>query len=143
MKIHYTQNLKKFSRQLRKNSTFGEVLLWKEIKGRKLGYQFMRQKPILDYIVDFYCSPLKLAIEIDGISHDAIVEKDFERQKKIEKLGISFLRFTEKEVRNNLDGVLRKITAFAGGKKDTTPTSMTRHCSDKLAILRVIQPPPR
>ncbi len=112
MKIDYNQNLKNLSRQLRKNCTLGEVLLWKEIKGKKLGYQFMRQKPIGDYIVDFYCTQLRLAIEIDGISHDAKVVEDEQRQDDIEKLGISFLRFMEKDVRENLDSVLREIRDF-------------------------------
>lgn len=121
MKIYYNQNRKDFSRQLRNNSTIGEVLLWKEIKGRKLGYQFMRQKPIMGYIFDFYCASLKLAIEIDGSSHDARTEQDFKRQKEIEKFGIHFLRFTEKDVRNNLDSVLREIKMFIEERRKTTP----------------------
>ncbi|MSR78821.1 MAG: DUF559 domain-containing protein [Candidatus Taylorbacteria bacterium] len=125
MKIHYNQNLKILSRQLRNNCTLGEVLLWKEIKGKKLGYQFMRQKPIADYIVDFYCSPLGLAIEIDGISHDTKVTEDNQRQKEIEKLGIDFLRFAERDVKENLDSVIREIKDFINQK--TTSVSRNRH----------------
>ncbi|HEY4508174.1 MAG TPA: DUF559 domain-containing protein [Candidatus Paceibacterota bacterium] len=109
MRVQYNHNLKDFSRQLRNNSTIGEVLLWKEIKAKKLGYQFMRQKPIGRFIVDFYCSPLKLAIEIDGSSHDAEIEEDVERQKEIEKLHIHLLRFTERDVRSSLESVMREI----------------------------------
>lgn len=113
MKIYYSSKLKQFSRNLRKNSTLSEVLLWNEIKARKmLGYQFMRQKPIDKYIVDFYCSKLKLVIEIDGDSHVGRYEKDIERQNEIEKLGISFLRFDDLDVKWNLEGVLTAIKKF-------------------------------
>ena len=68
--IYYNKNLKAFSRKLRNNSTLSEVLLWSELKGRKiLGYRFTRQKPLGKYIADFYCFELKLVIEIDGESH--------------------------------------------------------------------------
>jgi very-short-patch-repair endonuclease len=56
MKIYYDSKLKQLSRDLRINSTLSEVLLWNELKARKMsGFQFMRQKPIGNYIVDFYC----------------------------------------------------------------------------------------
>ncbi|KKW10981.1 MAG: hypothetical protein UY50_C0023G0027 [Parcubacteria group bacterium GW2011_GWA2_49_9] len=121
MKIYYNQELKKLSQGLRKNGTLGEVLLWKELKGKKIGYPFSRQKPILSYIVDFYCAPLNLAIEIDGITHDAKIEKDVRRQQLLEKLGVTVLRFTEGEVRNNLDSVLREIELWIK-KRTTLPT---------------------
>ena len=91
--------------------TLGEVLLWQEIRDRKLGYQFHRQVPILNYIVDFYCHELNLVIEIDGSSHDhpEVAVNDFERQEELENEGIRFLRFDEKEVRDNLDDVVEVI----------------------------------
>ena len=109
MKIYYNQNLKNLSRELRKNGTLTEVLLWNELKGKKMGYAFTRQKPVLSYILDFYCISLRLAIEIDGVTHDAKVEPDIKRQLEIERLGIIFLRFTERDVRENLDSVVREI----------------------------------
>ena len=72
----------------------------------------MRQKPIGNYIVDFYCSKLKLVIEIDGESHIGKEEDDKNRQSEIEKLGIRFLRFDDLEVKNNIDGVLVMIRKF-------------------------------
>ncbi len=67
MKIHYNPKLKTIARKLRKQGVLSEVLLWDHIKGKKMnGYQFMRQKPVGEYIVDFYCSKLKLVVEIDG-----------------------------------------------------------------------------
>jgi very-short-patch-repair endonuclease len=72
----------------------------------------MRQKPIDNYIIDFYCSKLRLAIEIDGKSHDGIEIKDNNRQRDIEKVGISFLRFPDIEVKMNIDGVLKTIRKY-------------------------------
>ncbi len=93
-----------------------EVLLWKELKGKKLeNYRFIRQKPIKKYIVDFYSKELKLAIEIDGVTHDFEEEKnkkDIERQKEIESLGINFLRFSEGEIRKNMFGVIETIRTW-------------------------------
>ena len=81
MKVYYHPKLKALSRNLRKKSTLSEVLLWNILKGKKIkGYQFMRQKPIDNYIVDFFCSKLKLIIEIDGISHNGKYERNQIRQ---------------------------------------------------------------
>ena len=69
--IPYNPNLKLLAKDLRNNSTFGEVILWKKLKGKQFfGYDFHRQKPLLDYIVDFYCAELNLIIEIDGNYHN-------------------------------------------------------------------------
>ena len=113
MKIYYNPNLKQLSRDLRNNSTLSEVLLWKQLKGRKMkGYQFMRQKPIEKYIVDFYCSKLKLAIEVDGSSHNEKVEEDLKRQNELEKLGITFLRLDDLAVKTQMQHMLRVIEDF-------------------------------
>lgn len=108
--IPYDPNLKQLARNLRKNSTLAEVLLWRELKGKQVkGYDFHRQKPIDKFIVDFYCCDLPLAIEIDGSSHDEKIDRDEERQKKLEALGVRFLRFTDLEVKTNLQGVIMTI----------------------------------
>jgi very-short-patch-repair endonuclease len=110
MKLRYEPHLKPFARKLRKTSTLGEVLLWVELRQDKLGYRFLRQVPMDKYIVDFYCHKLRLAIEIDGAaSHDQKVEEDEQRQKEIETRGISVIRFSEMNVRDNLSGVLGAI----------------------------------
>jgi len=74
-----------------------------------LGYDFDRQKPINNYIVDFFCNELMLAIEIDGISHDYKVAEDEMRQSKLESLGIRFLRFNDSDVKENIEGVVTSI----------------------------------
>ena len=90
--------------------TLAEVLLWNELKRKQmLGYDFHRQKPIDAYVVDFFCPRLSLAIEIDGASHDGRESDDRKRQMEIERYGISFLRFSDREVKQNLGGVLECI----------------------------------
>lgn len=93
--IPYNSKLKPLAKALRKNMTLAEVLLWNELKQKKMrGYDFDRQKPINNYIVDFYCKDSMLAIEIDGISHDTeeAFNEDIIRQQKLEGFGISFLK---------------------------------------------------
>ena len=109
--IPYDPKLKAVARMLRKNSTLSEILLWEEIKERKLGYQFHRQVPMLNYIVDFYCHELLLAIEIDGASHDyeESYKADQKRQKEIEQYGVCFLRFDDLEVKQDMLNILKAI----------------------------------
>ena len=110
--IPYNPLLKERARELRKNMTPGEVTLWKHLKGKQMcGYDFDRQRPIDQFIVDFYCKKLMLAIEIDGSSHDSpeAQERDAERQGRLESLGVRFLRFREEDVCGEVEGVLRVI----------------------------------
>ena len=108
--IPYNPALKNLARKLRKESTLSEILLWKEIKAKQiLGYQFHRQVPIDNYIVDFFCHELCLAIEIDGISHARKENYDEKRQKRLESLGVRFLRFDDLEVKFRMESVLSRI----------------------------------
>lgn len=108
--IPYNAVLIPFAKKLRSNMTLSEVLLWNYLKQKKmLGVDFDRQRPILNYIVDFYSKELMLAIEIDGNSHAFKYEKDKERQRELEQAGVSFLRFDDMEVKLNVDNVLRTI----------------------------------
>ena len=77
-----------------------------------LGYDFDRQKPIDQYILDFFCFELKLAIEIDGESHWQIGEEDRRRQSRLEELGIRFLRFPDIMVKRDMNNVLSSIQAW-------------------------------
>ena len=110
--IDYERYLKELARQLRQNMTLGEVLLWQRLKRKQMrGYDFDRQRPIDRYIVDFYCNDLKLAIEIDGSSHDSEEAKvnDEIRQERLEFLGVRFLRFTDTDVKRNMEMVVDSI----------------------------------
>jgi very-short-patch-repair endonuclease len=122
--IPYNANLKSLAKDLRNNSTLSEIILWKKLKGKQFfGYDFHRQKPLLDYIVDFYCSELNLIIEIDGGSHDHpdAYFKDIQRQKELEEYNLHFLRFTEKEIRYQLVNVLRALEIYVETVEKHTP----------------------
>ena len=89
-----------------------EVMVWLKLKNRQMnGFKFRRQHSIGRYIVDFYCSELKLVIEIDGDTHmgENAESYDKKRQTFIEQFGIKFLRFTNNDVYNNLNGVIEEI----------------------------------
>jgi len=121
--IRYNPNLKELAKKLRKKSTLSEILLWNELKGKKiLGFDFDRQRPIDNFIVDFYCKDLKLAIEIDGSSHIGKEKYDFERQKIIESFGVTFLRFSDIDVKMNMEGVLIVIKNWIEEKKGKEDT---------------------
>ena len=110
--IPYKPALKEIARGLRNHSTPGEVLLWKKLRNKQMrGYDFHRQKPLDQFIVDFYCHELNLAIEIDGGSHESngAREKDAARQERLESFGVRFLRFKESEIRKNMRMVLETI----------------------------------
>lgn len=112
--IPYNRQLTKYARKLRLNMTHGEVALWNELKQNKLGFDFDRQRPIDNYIVDFYCKDLMLAIEVDGDCHstEEAKIKDANRQQSLEKLGVRFLRFDDLKVRNETEEVVRIIATW-------------------------------
>jgi very-short-patch-repair endonuclease len=110
--IPYNPHLKEFARQLRNNSTKSEIRLWFYLKNDKMmGYDFHRQKPIGNYICDFFCIELMLAIEVDGLSHEfeEVYKKDLEKDAFLSSLGIAVLRFSDNDVLNNIDSVIKAI----------------------------------
>ena len=99
---------------LRNNMTKAEAILWRELKKRKmLGFKFRRQFGIGAYVVDFYCTELKLVIEIDGVTHCTDEEKEYDkrRESEIAQLDIKFIRFINPEIYDDLYNVLEKIKA--------------------------------
>ena len=112
--------LKELAKELRRNMTLSEVLLWNELKQKQmLGFDFDRQRPIGNYIVDFYCKELSLAIEIDGKSHFNKYDYDEKRQGELEKLGIKILRFEDIKVKRDMLNVLREIEYWIKMNKPT------------------------
>ena len=108
--IPYNPKLIEKARELRNHSTLSEVILWRELKGRQMkGFDFHRQKPLGNFIVDFFCNELLLAIEIDGDSHYGNEERDLARQNKLEQFGITFLRFADLDIKFHIDKVLEAI----------------------------------
>ncbi len=113
--IPYDPKLKELAKELRNNSTLGEVILWKKLRNRQLmGYDFHRQKPLLNYIVDFYSGSLSLVIELDGNSHNRseVQLKDAQKEKAIKEYDITVLRFTETQVRFQIDDVMRVLEDY-------------------------------
>jgi very-short-patch-repair endonuclease len=110
--LPYHPSLKALAKKLRSNMTFSEIKLWNELKGGKmLGYDFDRQRPIANYIVDFYCKDLALVIEVDGITHEEPEQRkrDALRQRVLEDLGLQVLRFDALLVVNKVDAAMREI----------------------------------
>lgn len=119
--IPYNPRLKELARKLRNDSTIGEILLWKELKGKQgYGYDFHRQKPLLNYIVDFYCFELNLIIEIDGQyhNHEETYKLDLIREEELAKYNLTIIRFTEMEVRKEMPNVLRTIEQYIENFKE-------------------------
>lgn len=105
--LPYKKTLTTLARENRKNPTKAESRIWNEVlRNRKFAqYKFVRQKPIDGYIVDFYCSELRLVIEIDGDSHTEMVEYDQERTKILSGYGLSVVRYSNEDVLKNIEGV--------------------------------------
>ena len=109
--IPYNKNLKQHSRTLRNNMTEAERKLWYNIRMKKLGCWFYRQKPVGDYIVDFYCPRARLVIEVDGGQHfiNETTEYDRIRDDYLNSLGLKVLIFTNIDIMTNIDGVVERI----------------------------------
>ena len=124
----YDRSLRPLARKLRRRMTKSERRLWAKLRGKQLGYTFYRQFIILQYIVDFYCRVLHLAIEVDGITHESpdVSAHDIQRQRDLESLGITMLRFPSRRVMVELDDVLREI----------------EHCVTERASSLGLEPPP-
>jgi very-short-patch-repair endonuclease len=112
MRLHNLPSSKNRRRGLRSALTPAESLLWVHLQRRQVhGRKFRRQHSVGKYILDFYCPDEKLAVELDGASHDheAAQDRDAERSEFLQRAGIRVLRFENREVRENLEGVLKVI----------------------------------
>ena len=110
--LPHNKDLKPFSRLLRKNMTDAENLLWSRIRRKQLkGFQFYRQKIIGNFIADFYCARAKLIIELDGGQHytDEGKHKDEIRDAYMSSIGLKVLRFSDRDIFKNMDGILEII----------------------------------
>ncbi len=109
---HYNKSLKQYARDLRNHSTKAEIILWDNLlKNRYLGYAFLRQRPVLHYIADFICLELLLVIEVDGITHEfeEVQKKDLRKQRDLEAVGFTVLRYTDWEVLKRRDEILAEL----------------------------------
>lgn len=103
----YDKELKQNARKNRKEMNKPEATMWYNILRQKkmCGYRFLRQKPIGNYIVDFYCAKLKLIIEIDGESHGDQVEYDRKRESYLIESGFAVIHYSNYDVMSNLEGI--------------------------------------
>lgn len=119
----YNRNLNSYARQNRQAGILAEVIMWNNLKKSALGVKFTKQKPIGNYIADFYSKECNLVIEVDGCSHDNKFEYDAARDAYMAEMGITVLRFSDTDVLRNMDGVLNiirgniTITPHTGGEE--------------------------
>jgi very-short-patch-repair endonuclease len=114
--LYYNKHLQPYANKLRKEMTKAEACLWKYVlrAGMMMGFQFRRQRPVLNYIADFMCKELMLIIETDGLSHhwEATVKKDLRKEKDLEEAGFTVLRFHNSEVLNDIEMVRTGIASW-------------------------------
>ncbi len=100
------------AKELRRNMTNAEKILWQQVRASKLGWHFRRQQIIHGFIVDFYCHQKSLIIEVDGEIHQHQIEEDRQRENALKEYGFKIIRFQNHEVERNLPQVLAKIRKF-------------------------------
>lgn len=123
--FHYNSSLNQLAKKNRVNMTKPAASMWKYVLGQKqmLGYQFRRERPILNYIADFVCLALLLIIEVDGISHDteAAQVRDNLRDQKLKDIGFTTLRFSSWEVLNRISDVQETISNWINENAKVPP----------------------
>ena len=116
----YNKALQPYANRLRNEMTKAEACLWKYVlKARQLkGFQFRRQRPVLNYIADFMCKELMLIIDVDGITHhdEEVIKKDEFRQRALEVQGFTVLRFSDEEILNRIDAVCHYLEYWIENK---------------------------
>ncbi len=102
------------ARKLRRDMSLPEVLLWQRLRGQATGLKFRRQHPVGNYIADFYCSSVKLVIEVDGESHNRVDRptRDLHRDRFMEENGYQMLRIAASEILKDADKVAASIAAL-------------------------------
>ena len=130
--IPYAPHLTDRARDLRNNPTPAEKKLWREVlsSNRLEGLKFLRQKPLGDYIVDFYCAEMMLAIELDGETHADQAAYDAKRTRALAKFGIQIARYTNAEVINNLDAVYEDLQRHVLALRNPPQPSLIREGAD-------------
>ncbi len=123
MRLKGTRKSKAAARILRRTMTLPEVLLWQQLRKRPGGHRFRRQHPAGRYVLDFFCAPAKLAIEVDGEAHTraGMLAGDGVRDDWLRSQGIRVLRIAARDVLADLDAVMRWIASEAGGDDPPPP----------------------
>ena len=118
----YNTNLQQNANTNRKAMTKAEACLWKFAIGKRQmrGYQFRRQRPVLNYIADFMCMELMLIIEVDGLTHQwaEVANTDIKRQQELESIGFTVMRFDDNEVLEQINQVIYRIEEYIDSIED-------------------------
>jgi very-short-patch-repair endonuclease len=121
----HDRNAYRLARTLRRPLTPAEAVLWRELRGKRLGgFKFRRQQPVGPYVADFFCAAAGLVVELDGDSHVGREDHDARRTADLEAAGLRVVRFWNPEVYDNLDGVLTAIydaCAARASARDVVP----------------------
>ena len=143
---HYNRSLQTWAKANKKTMTKSAACMWKYVLSNKqmLGYQFRRERPILNYIVDFVCLELLLVIEVDGITHqtEEAEIKDFRRDEKLRAVGFTVLRFSSWEVLNQISNVSNIIVEFIKSNATELPVGSPRRKSSGDNTSDLSGPPP-
>ena len=105
------------AKELRRDMTPAEKILWNELRANKLGVHFRRQQIIAGFIVDFYCHKAGLVVEVDGDVHDLQQEEDTRREKVLSEMGLTVVRFGNDEVMRDLFTVAGKINTLVSARQ--------------------------
>jgi len=132
---HYNKNLNTIAKINKRSMTKSAACMWKYVLGQKqmLGYQFRRERPILNYIADFVCLELLLIVEVDGITHESeeSINKDKKRDATLSEIGFTVLRFSSWEVLKNIDEVSIILVGWIGENALVKPQGHRKRNRDK------------
>jgi len=108
--LAYAPGNRVYAKINRREQTKAEGLLWHMVlKQKRTKYRFVRQKPIGNYIADFYCAQLMVIVEVDGETHKFTEDLDYQRTKYLEKIGIKIIRYTNFQIYHELDNVFNQL----------------------------------
>ena len=124
---------------MRKRPTEGERLLWQRLRKRGVGFKFLRQHPLFGYIVDFYCAARKLAVEVDGSSHDGRMAYDAQRDAHLATYAIEVLRIPDAMVKKDIEQALRLISDALDPSTDRLSTIDAQHRADTTARMKYLR----
>ena len=109
--IGYRNKLKKYARENRKNPTKSAMIIWEILRNKQInGYKFTQEKPLYEFIADFYCAELLLVIEVDGGYHDETKEYDSLRSEILKAYNIDVIRIKNEDILNNINKVKKDLT---------------------------------
>ncbi|UVO49200.1 endonuclease domain-containing protein [Sphingomonas sp. SUN019] len=120
MRLEATPNSRRNAKRLRQEMTPPEIALWLALRSNEPGLRFRKQYPAGEYVLDFYCAPARLAIEVDGEAHERgdRLARDVKRDQWLTSRDVRVVRYPAKQVLTNLEGVLRHIITIAAARRD-------------------------